>query len=423
MRSTCVALLVLVVAGCGCDNCGGKDAGGSGTVTRLDDHHMLTAPVTVGNLTVWPVTTDRPLDLGEFLTLEEALAKGAAEVREVGAPDGAAQSAQVHVGGLEIEIEEPSAEAGRNTPVAQQEAAQTLEPSSQAFELQLVQLAEGAVVNTLVIENMGDVPILVCAGTVVKGGNQDRQIGQDFVLKAKTTTPVDAFCVEQGRWQSDRLGADTGGKFQVLDGMATAKVRAKGQYEKDQGGVWQEVGEVRQAAVAMVFNTTVAPATNAPLGRGPETNAAIGESSSYAVAFDANASASAEDLKRCEDAVKKHFAAHEGAVGFAYAVNGEPVTVRTFAHSRLLTKQLDDFVRGMATEALLAKTDAPAKQADAKDVVALVKRISAADERFEATQGMNENGVRKNDAGYNGTCYVPDKDGKRTALTQDWTKK
>jgi hypothetical protein len=411
MKSTCVALLVLVVAGCGCENCGGTDAKGSGVVARLDDRHTLVAPVTVGNLTVWPVTTDRPFDLGEFLTLEEALAKGAAEVREVGAPEGAAQSAQVQVVG--VPIEEPAAQSRERAPAAQQEAAQTLEEASQ--ELELVQLAEGAVVNTLVVENKGDLPILVCAGTVVKGGKQDRQIGQDFVLKAKTTTPVDAFCVEQGRWTSDRLGEETGGKFQVLDGMATAKVRAKGQYEKDQGGVWQEVA---------VVNATP---TNPPLASAgqPILQAAglLATSSSFAVAFDRNAAASADDLKRCEDAVKKHFTAHEDAVGFAYAINGEPVTVRTFAHPRLLQKQLDDFVRGMATEALLAKTDAPAKPCTAADVVALVKQISAASETVAGTAGINFNGLRKNDAGYNGNCYLEDKDGKRTAVTQDWTRK
>ncbi len=423
MKSTCVALLILV-ASCGCENCGGKDAAGPEAVARLDNHHSLTAPVTVGNLTVWPVTTDRPLDLGDFLTLEEALAKGAAEVREVGAPDGAGQSALVQAGG--VQVEEPAPQPHENAPVAQQEA-QTLEEDPQGTRngSSLWIAAAAAVVNTLVIENKGDLPILVCAGTVVKGGNQDRQIGQDFVLKAKTTTPVDAFCVEQGRWQSDRLGEETGGKFEVLDGMATAKVRARGQYEKDQSGVWDEVRNVR-----MVFNTTVEPesATDQVVADDPQLAFAlvgqpISQSSSYAVAFDANAAASAEDLKRYEDAVKKHFAAHEGAVGFAYAINGDPVTVRTFAHPRLLKKQLDDFVRGMATEALLAKTDAPAKPCDAKDVVALVKRISAADEQLQPTEGMNENGIRKNDAGYNGNCYVTDKDGKRTALTQDWTKK
>lgn len=406
MKSTCAALLVFVVVGC---------HRGSDAVARLDEHHMLSAPVTVGNLTVWPVLTDRPLDLGEFLTLDEALAKGAAEVREVGTP-GAAQEAQVHVGGQELE--EPPA-AGES-PVAQQGTAQTLECTAG----QSAQTLDGsAMVNTLVIENKGDLPILVCAGTVVKGGNQDRQIGQDFVLKAKSTTPVDAFCVEHGRWTSDRLGEETGGKFQVLDGMATAKVRAKGQYEKDQSGVWQEVGAITNAITVGGSETNAAIGLSSPPFSGPSTNAAIGLSSSYAVAFDANAAASAEELRRCEDAVKKLFAAHADAVGFAYAINGQPVAVRTFAHPRLLGKQLDDFVRGMATEALLAKSAGQPKEARAEDVVALVKRISAADETVQETKGLNRNGLRKNDVGYNGTCYVADKEGNPAALTQDWTAK
>jgi len=403
MRSTCAALLVLFVASCGCENCGSRSTNGPGAVARLGDHHMLTAPVTVGNLTVWPVTTDRPLDLGEFLTLDEALAKGAAEVREVGGAPGVAQSAQsahVDVGG--VEFEEP---APRSNAAPQQEAGQTFQQEAQTLE----QAAQGAVVNTLVIENKGELPILVCAGTVVKGGNQDRQIGQDFVLKANSTTPVDAFCVEQGRWTSDRLGAETGGKFEVLDGMATAKVRSKGQYEKDQGGVWQEVATVK-TQVQM----------SAPVGDPIDSQeATILVSSSYAVAFDANASS--EELKACEEAVKKHFAARAAAVGFAYAINGKPVAVRTFAHPRLLAKQINDFVRGMGTEALLAKSDALAKAADAKDVVAMVERISAADEQVSATGGLNRNGLRKNDTGYNGTCYVADGEGKLAPLTQDWT--
>lgn len=405
MKSICVALLVLVVAGCGCDNCGDKGTGNPGTVA-LDDRHTLTAPVTVGNLTVWPVLTDKPLDLGEFLTLDEALAKGTAEVREVGAA-GAAQTVQVEGERQVIEdANDPAPNLFRpDAPPQQGQEAQTLEEASQVLA-QVAQSGGGAVVNTLVIENKGDLPILVCAGTVVKGGNQDRQIGQDFVLKAHSTTPVDAFCVEQGRWQSGRMGVDTGGKFAVLEGMATAKVRAKGQYEKDQGGVWQEV-----AAVATI-------ATSGE-GRVVEQNA----SSSFAVAFDANAAASAEDLKRFEAAVKKHFAGQPDAVGFAYAVNGEPVAVRTFAHPRLLGKQLDDFVRGMATEALLAKSDAPAKEATAADVVALVKSISAAEEKVADTKGMNRNGIRVNEKGYNGTCYVADAEGRPAALTQDWTRK
>jgi len=378
MKATCTALLgLLLVAGCGSSSRDDADH-----VARLDTHHTLVAPLTVGNLTVWPVRTDRPLEVGEFLTLEEALEKGVAEVREVGvaAPqEGAASQRRVRV---------QQAEMGNDSEV------QVLDQNLRG---------DAAVVNTLVVENRGDLPILVCAGTVVKGGKQDRQIGQDIVLKGKTTTPVDAFCVEQGRWRAQRAGADTGGKFQVLEGMATAKVRMKGQYENDQSGVWQEVAHVKKATVAAAALDDV---TN----------------SSFAVAFDANAKR--EDLARYEQEVLAHLRAAEGAVGFAYAINGKPVAVRTFAHPRLLRKHLDDFARGMAAEALL--TPAPegaAPAARAEDVVALVKRISAADEELKRTEALNVNGLRTADVGFNGNCYVEDEKGRRVALTQDWTAK
>jgi hypothetical protein len=401
-------LFAFVVAGCGC-NCERDD------VARLDEHLTLEAPVTVGNLTVWPVRTERPLDLGEFLTLEEALQEGVAEVREVGAPGG---DAQVHV--EEAQRDESAPEAA-SPQQALDEDVQTLEQLVQSLDL------DAAVVNTLVVENKGDLPILVCAGTVVKGGKQDRQIGQDFVIQAKSTTPVDAFCVEQGRWQSDRLGAETAGKFEVLDGVATAKVRAKGQYEKDQGGVWQEVRILKHSTANYgnaAFWSRDDPEATIAVGEGVEVSqAAALESSSYAVAFDVNAAASAEDLKRCEDAVRKHFADHEGAVGFAYAINGKPVAVRTFAHPRLLAKQLKSFVRGMATEALLARPAEAPPAASAADVVALVKHISGAAEKVASTAALNRNGVRTSDAGFNGNCYVTDEAGRQVAITRDWTAK
>ena len=57
--------------------------------------------------------------------------------------------------------------------------------------------------------------------------------------------------LHSNRTQSEREQALRGfrdGKFEVLEGVATAKVRAKGQYEKDQGGVWQEVAQIASAA-------------------------------------------------------------------------------------------------------------------------------------------------------------------------------
>ena len=89
------------------------------------------AEVSVENLTLFPVHGDPESKPVALTSLEAALAKGDAEVRELGGDA-----------------------AGR-----------------------------GAEVNKLTIANKGKLPIYVLAGTIVKGGKQDRQISQDYTAK------------------------------------------------------------------------------------------------------------------------------------------------------------------------------------------------------------------------------------------------
>lgn len=329
---------------------------GTGAV-RLDERHTLGRAVTVGNLTVWPVFADEPLDLGEFLTLQEATEKGAAEVREVGA----------------------------------------------APEGQVVEGGDAATVQTLVIENRGAAPILVCAGTVVTGGKQDRQIAQDFVVQARTTVPVDAFCVEQGRWAATRRGEETKGLFVASSINAFSKVRAAGQFETSQSAVWHEVAR-SQAETATH-------------------NSAFLASSSFAALTELTDKAAGAEIDRRTEAVREHFAGLDRRpVGFAYAVNGRPVNVRAFAHHRLFERQFDPFLRSMASESLLARTKEAAPRARAQDVAELVRSLQASEESVEETRALNRNGLRETGLGYQARCYVPTGRGW-ASLTQDWTAK
>ena len=167
----------------------------------MKDDHVVAAPRTFDNLTVFPITAKTQVDVGPISTLDDAIRSGRAEVREVGSEAAAA---------MNIEVRHRS----------------------------------GARVNTLVIENKGTIPVYVLAGTVVKGGNQDRQIGQDFIIDANQVADVDAFCVEHGRWTGQRDGQATGGKFSTASQLVTSSVRAAGQYQKNQGEVWAKVADV-----------------------------------------------------------------------------------------------------------------------------------------------------------------------------------
>jgi hypothetical protein len=391
---------LVLAAGCGgIPSDDSSEALAERSVARLDEHHFLGKPVAVENLTVWPVLTDQPLEIGEFLTLNDAQKKNLAVVRELGAGRGQRPA----VGAQEL-----LTRAAREQTHRMREGAETDRVSSEQLEQMTRELLAGyrrATVGTLEIENRSEMPILVCAGTVVKGGNQDRQIAQDFVVPPLSRVPVDAFCVERGRWSSSRHGKRTDGLFVMARAMAPTRVRAVGQYEKNQAKVWQEVGQVVESCAPMTVGT------------------------SLALSIDKADAAARRVERRLAQEVRAHFAAASESgpapIGFAYAIDGKTVTVRTFAHPRILADHFDAFVAAMCMEADVAQrrakgTKAAFAEASAEDVVALVNTIATYREELESTAAANSNGYRRGDLGFHSSCYV-EQGKERIALTRDWT--
>jgi len=288
------------------------------------------AAVRIDNLAVFPITLGTQDDPGPIVTLEDALAKRRAVVREVGSGSGAA-------------------------------------------------------VDTLVIENKGDVPLFVLAGTVVKGGKQDRQIGQDFIVGPKKTVPVDAFCVERGRWDASREGRDTAGRFEAAATLATSKVRAAGQHKKDQGEVWSKVSEA-----------------NAAHGKSASSDTLMATLDAGDVA--ARTTALATRIGQALDGVDR-----AALVGFAYAVDGRIQGVRWFSSHRLFDLYRDKLVRTAAVDALTAHAERAAAQAAqfegdwpaALDVKRFVDEVDAmALKERRATDAGNDNEYKESERGF-----------------------
>jgi hypothetical protein len=64
-----------------------------------------------------------------------------------------------------------------------------------------VQVRETGNVNSLEIENLGDTEVFVQTGDIVKGGRQDRTLMVSLLLPPKSgRVPIASFCVEHGRW-------------------------------------------------------------------------------------------------------------------------------------------------------------------------------------------------------------------------------
>ena len=253
-------------------------AGGPAHAAPAADDRSFGAPTAIANLGIYPVTSRSQVDVGPLVTLDDALAKKQADVRES---------------------------------------------------------SEGGKVDQLVIENKGATPIFVLAGTVVRGGKQDRQIGQDFIIEGNQTTPVDAFCVEHGRWTAQRNGRITNGHFDSSAGLATSKVRAAGQYKKSQTEVWSKVSS-----------------TNAAHGKHSASDTLTATLDDRAVANER--AQLVLQIHRVLDAVSPR----DDLVGVAYAIDGEVQGARWFLHHAIFEMNRQKIVDGIALDAITAKAQA-----------------------------------------------------------------
>jgi hypothetical protein len=77
----------------------------------------------------------------------------------------------------------------------------TLDEALKAKLVSVKEKKQGGEVNELLLTNKGSKPVYLMAGEVVLGGQQDRCVGQDTVVKpgAKNLS-LTVFCVEHGRW-------------------------------------------------------------------------------------------------------------------------------------------------------------------------------------------------------------------------------
>ena len=394
---------------------------------------FLGKPVVAENVTVWPVYSNsaaEPLPDQDFIPLEEAQAKKWAIVRETGAPNAATRAAQSRnarpaqnqpVPNLpaqnpappgpnppaQPEPQNPPADPGPpNQAVPPQPRAEPQIPVPNPAAQQIVQADVGGSVNELVIENVGEKPILVLAGTVLKGGKQDRQIAQDFIVPPKKTVPVGAYCIEHGRWTATRDGVENQGLFLAQKSLSNADVRLSGQYKESQQEVWSNVA-----------------ATNGALGNAPASGtllATIEDGDKDAVARRA----------RLQKAVRERFEAlakePKAPSGLAYAVDGKVREIRTFTHPRVFARYVETLSNTIALEGDIAQRKAVAakaavfdKPAEAKQVTELVQATANLKEEQTRNRAGNDARFRKGEKAWNSeTRESP----KAAPATKSWAQ-
>ena len=338
-------LAILTVLLCGLVLMAAVNGGDSGGFPASANDYKILAPITHGDLTIFPVVSAKVHDTSDFITLDEGIRSGEVVITEVG----------------------------------------NLHSTMRRRQTYPVRPVGGAEVNRLVLVNNSKHPLILLGGEVVTGGKQDRVVGKDRIVPAESD-PVDlsVFCVEHGRWTETSTKFDTHASV-----MLQPSVRMKALADQDQQKVWDEVGKTRQAMAYAIAPPSagsgsgggVGSGSAAGIGTSTETITVTGESplietnsgqvsntysgttlstlagtTSYAKSVENKAvkqqiDSITEPMQKSYESVIKQLR-NQNAVGVVVAVKGHIVWADMFASSALLGKYWPKLLESYATEAL-----------------------------------------------------------------------
>lgn len=207
-----------------------------------------------------------------------------------------------------------------------------------AMEAKQVIVHETKNVNSLAIENISGETIFIQGGDIVKGGQQDRTLTNDFFLPPRSgKVAISAFCVEQGRWT--QRGDESAREFSVSSMMAPKAVKEKVTAGGTQQQVWSEVAAV-QVSVAAATGPGVGLASRSSLQLTLEDKKVRQKTSGY--------------LKALADAAKP-----PGLVGAVFVINGELNSGDLYSSHELFAKMWPKLLNSIALEAVRLRNAAP----------------------------------------------------------------
>ncbi len=273
--------------------------------------YKVLAPISHGDLTIYPVVASKVHDASDFLTLDEGIRSGEVIVTEVG----------------------------------------SIHPLIRRRTTVIPPQGSGGVVNQLVLVNNSKHPLILLAGEVVTGGKQDRVVGKDRIVPAESD-PVDlsVFCVEHGRWVESSTKFDTHAYV-----MAQPSVRKQAMVANSQQKVWDEVANSKAGMAAN---------TQANLSRGAAQTITVesaelrklDSTTSYAKTRENKAIQQQVDdivqpMQKSYESVIKQLR-EQNAVGVVVAVKGRIIWADIFASNGLLSKYWPKLLQSYAAEAL-----------------------------------------------------------------------
>ena len=110
--------------------------------------------------------------------------------------------------------------------------------SWKAKDLRVTEREDGPSVGQLLVRNGGRRPLVALEGDLVEGGWQDRMVASSVVLAPHEERPLDALCVEEGRWDGQMSHASRGRRGAPSVRHGNVGVR---DVRHPQGDVWRRI--------------------------------------------------------------------------------------------------------------------------------------------------------------------------------------
>jgi hypothetical protein len=211
-------------------------------------------------------------------------------------------------------------------------------PLQEAMERKIVIVHETSDVNELSIENVSqNEEVLIQAGDIVKGGQQDRVLAVDLIMPARSgKIPIAAFCVEQGRWQ--QRGQERADHFNSSPNMAvTRDLKLAVRQDNSQSRVWQQVGEDQKTLSRGVASDVTSEVSRSSLQLALE-NERVRESTDAYVAKLSSIVEGKSDV-----------------IGYAFAINGKINGADLYYSNSLFKKFWPKLLKTTAIEAVAAR--------------------------------------------------------------------
>ena len=203
----------------------------------------------------------------------------------------------------------------------------------EAMKQNKITLHETGNVGELSVDNTSSDYVFIMAGDIVKGGRQDRTIGEDIVLEpGAQKVALISFCVEQSRWGS--RGTESDVQFSSSEYMlSNRKLKYATRAERMQDKVWEEVENYQDSASRRLKNEVRSRKSPSSLQLTLEDDKVKGSIAEYV------------------NALQPFFESKNDVLGFAFFINGKISTMESFGNASLFGKLQKKLLEAAASEA------------------------------------------------------------------------